>query len=246
MSIVEHELDGEEEEGADDDEHGADRERDVEVDVELLVDRQRERLRDALERAGEHDRRAELADPARERERPAGAEPTGCQRQGDAEERSSGAGAERAGGAGEGRVDRLERRDRGAEVERAGDEHDREDDGELGERRVESPSDVQRPAEQAVATESREQSDPGDRRRQHERQLDRASRAATWPRTERDPIRYAAGVPISRISAIRDQCRLQRHDERVDRGRVVRARRAAVRAGCRGRSRRSAGGGTRA
>ena len=57
-----HQLDGEEDGGADDDELGADRERDVEVDVELLVDRERECLRDALERAGEHDRRAELAD----------------------------------------------------------------------------------------------------------------------------------------------------------------------------------------
>ena len=55
--------------GADDHEQGADRERRVEVDVELLVDGERERLRHALERAGEHDRRAELADPARERER---------------------------------------------------------------------------------------------------------------------------------------------------------------------------------
>ena len=52
----------------------------VEVDVELLVDRERERLRDALERAGEHDRGAELAEPSREGERSAGAEPAARER----------------------------------------------------------------------------------------------------------------------------------------------------------------------
>ena len=56
----------------DDDEPGADREGRVEVDVELLVDREGERLGDALQRAGEHDRGAELADAAGERQRRAG------------------------------------------------------------------------------------------------------------------------------------------------------------------------------
>ena len=60
------ELDGRSRSHADDDQRGADRERRVEIDVELLVDRERERLGDALQRAGEHDRRAELAEPARE------------------------------------------------------------------------------------------------------------------------------------------------------------------------------------
>ena len=46
----------------------------MEVDVELLVDGERERLRDALQAAGEHDRRAELAEATRERERLAGGE----------------------------------------------------------------------------------------------------------------------------------------------------------------------------
>ena len=57
------------------DELGADRERDVEGDVELLVDGERKGLRHALKRAGEHDRGAELADPAREAERPAAPSP---------------------------------------------------------------------------------------------------------------------------------------------------------------------------
>ena len=59
------------------DELGADRESRVEVDVELLVDRERERLGDALERSGEHDGRAELPEPARECERGARTEATG-------------------------------------------------------------------------------------------------------------------------------------------------------------------------
>ena len=78
----------EEEQGsADDDEHGADRERGVEVDVELLVDRERERLGHALQRAREHDRRAELAEPARKRQSGTGAEPAGGERERDAGER---------------------------------------------------------------------------------------------------------------------------------------------------------------
>src|SRR6266550_2036792 len=50
-------------------------ERDVERARELGVDRERQGLRDALERPGEHDRRAELAQAARERKRETGAEP---------------------------------------------------------------------------------------------------------------------------------------------------------------------------
>ena len=65
------------------DEFGADRERDLEVDVELLVDRERERLGHALERAGEHDRRPKLADSACERERPAAAEASSRERKRD-------------------------------------------------------------------------------------------------------------------------------------------------------------------
>ncbi len=54
---------------ADDDEQAAHRERHVEVvGVELGVDRERQRLREALQAAREHDRRAELAEAARERE----------------------------------------------------------------------------------------------------------------------------------------------------------------------------------
>ena len=61
-------LGGEEDHRADRDQQGADREREVEVEVERLVDRQRERLGDAAQAAGEHERRAELADPAGEGE----------------------------------------------------------------------------------------------------------------------------------------------------------------------------------
>ena len=78
---------------ADEHEQGADREGDVEVLVELRVDRERQRLGDALQAAGEHDRRAELAEPAREarassrrrgRPRRAGARRAGTSRAGPA------------------------------------------------------------------------------------------------------------------------------------------------------------------
>ena len=48
--------------------------------LELVVDRERQRLRPALEAAGEHDRRAELAEPAREADRLAGGEPAAGER----------------------------------------------------------------------------------------------------------------------------------------------------------------------
>ena len=56
-------------------EQDADRERDVEVRVELLVDAEREGLRLAAHVAGEDDRRPELPDAAGEREHPPGEQP---------------------------------------------------------------------------------------------------------------------------------------------------------------------------
>src|SRR5205085_9660177 len=54
------ELQRDEQNGADDDEEAADRERRVEVLLELRVDGKRQRLRHPLQAAGEYDRRAEL------------------------------------------------------------------------------------------------------------------------------------------------------------------------------------------
>ena len=118
-----------EEDDADEDEHAAHRERRVEVRVELGVDRERQRLRHLLQAAGEHDRRAELAEPARERQREPGDQPAARERQHDAEERARRAGAERPRGGGEVRVGRLERGDRLADVERARDVRDGDRDG---------------------------------------------------------------------------------------------------------------------
>ena len=66
----------------------------VEVHVELGVDRERQGLRDALQAAREHDRRSELPQPAREREREAGDQPAAGERQHYPEEGAHGAGAE--------------------------------------------------------------------------------------------------------------------------------------------------------
>ena len=49
--------------------------------LELVVDRERKRLGPALQAAGEHDRRAELAEPARQAERLAGDEAAARERQ---------------------------------------------------------------------------------------------------------------------------------------------------------------------
>ena len=104
--------------------------------LERVVDRQRHRLGDALQATREHDRGAELADPPRERQRRAGAQAAGAERQGDAPERAPRAGAEGPRRQDQVLVEGLERRDRLAQVERAGHEDDRQDHRELREREV--------------------------------------------------------------------------------------------------------------
>ena len=121
-------LDGDQHGGADDDEQGADRERDVEVELEVLVDQQRQRLRDAAQVSGEHDRRPELADAASERQRGAGGEARLGERDADADERAQRARAVHARGVQHVAIERLERGDGLAQEERAGDEADRHHD----------------------------------------------------------------------------------------------------------------------
>ena len=109
---------------------------------------------------GEDDRRAELADPAREGEHPAGDQAAGGERERDAAEACApGDGAERARGVGQRRVDGLERGDRLAQVERRGDERDRDHHRPLGERQ-DDPGVLQRAAEQPAGAERRQQPDP--------------------------------------------------------------------------------------
>ena len=179
------------------------------------VDGERQRLRHALEAAGEHDRRAELAEAARERERRSRGE-TACAR---AASRS--ATNVRAGLAPSVRdastsdlVDRLEGGDRLADVQRARDEGDGEDDRGLRERDLE-PERLECRTEQADASERGEQPDTGNRGRQHERQLhqrdrQRAAReTAAWQGGTRSACRRA------RISACAISGRLEADDERV-------------------------------
>src|ERR671930_432488 len=80
------------------DQHRGQRQRVLEVAREALVDRERGGLRDALERAGEHQRGAELSERAAERERAAGDEPGRGGRDRDAHERPRLGGSERARG----------------------------------------------------------------------------------------------------------------------------------------------------
>ena len=121
-------LDRQQQRGRDGDEHGRQRERAGEVGREALVDRQRHGLRDAAERAREHQRRAELAERAAPRQREAGEQARAGGRDRDAQERARLAGAERARGVEPGPVDRLEGGLRLAQVERRGDERQRDDD----------------------------------------------------------------------------------------------------------------------
>ena len=186
----------------------------VKLEVELLVDRERERLRDALERAGEHDRRAELAQAPGEGERGAGPEAALGEREHDAEEDAAGAGAERAGRCRERRIDALERSDRRAEEERARDEGHRQDHRDLREGDVE-PERVERPAEQPCTPERNQQADAGNCRRQHERQLDERDEDVTdGPAAARDPVRR--GRSEAEDQRHRDGVGLGGHADRVE------------------------------
>src|SRR5439155_10943882 len=146
------ELQGDEEKCANGDEERADRKSRVEVLFELRVDRERQRLRHSLQAAGEDDRRAELAEPAGKCQRRGGAEPSGCERQRNAQKYASRSRTESPGRVDECPVDRLERRDRPPEVERALDEGDCQDDSCLGERDLDAEG-MQLAAEEAGAAE---------------------------------------------------------------------------------------------
>src|SRR5581483_11798055 len=200
----------------------AHRERLREVDVELRVDRERQRLRHALQAAREHDRRPELADPARERERRAGAEPAGGERERDSQERTAGACAEGTGGRQQRRVDRLEGGDRRTQVERPGDERHREHDRRLREADLQAER-VERPAEQSQPAERGEQADARDRRREDERELaERDDQGAAAKPAGREQVR--GGRADQKRERERDPVRLRGHRERVEDDAVVEPR----------------------
>ena len=133
--------------------------------------------------------------------------------------RSGGAGAERAGRVGQCRVDDLEGRDRGADVERAGDEGDASTTATCGEgdRRCRARSACRRAGRSG-------------RRRRGARCLrpPAAARAAARPRHEQRrgastrfvAIQYAVGVPKRRIKTIEIAFVSSVTTNRVDRGRV--------------------------
>ena len=188
-----HQLEHDQERGADDHEQRPECDRRVEVDCERAVDRERQGLRDALQTAREHDRRAELAEAARERQRLAGREAAASERQHDPEERPPRSGTQGPRSGHQVRVDSLERRNRLPDVERARHKRHRQDDRRLRERDA-------RP-EQARAAEEGEQSQPGHCGRQHERQLD-----------ERDRKRAPAEAPSREQVGER---RPEDHDQRL-------------------------------
>src|SRR5205085_10926691 len=81
-----NELEGEQEHGAEADEERADRQRGIEVDLELGVDGERESLRDPLEAAGEEQRGPELAQPSGQGQCRGSAESGGGERERDTRE----------------------------------------------------------------------------------------------------------------------------------------------------------------
>ena len=117
----------------------------------------------------------------------------------DAQHPSQRARAERAGDIEQRPVDALERGDRAAQIERAGDEQDRHHDRRLREREID-PEHAERVPEQPQTTERDQQPEPGDGRRHHQRQLDQRDHEAAAAKARR-PMMYANGVPSAIISA---------------------------------------------
>ena len=212
-------LDCQQDHGAHEDEQCADRQGEVEVDLELGVDRQRQRLRDALEAAGEHDRRAELPDPAGEGERRTGAEAAERERQRDAEEDAGRRCAECARCVDQVLVERLEGGDSLPDIERARDEGHGHHDCHLRERDLE-PEPADGRAQETDAAEGGEQADACDRRWQYERQLDEGQGKAPAP--EAPPADQVGGRrPEQQDQCHRDRVRLQRDDQRVPHHRIA-------------------------
>ena len=164
-------LRAEEDRGAEDYQQHTDGYGLVEVRLEQRVDRQREGLGRALEASREQNRGAEFSDAPGKRHGGSGAEAGSCQRDGDGEHPPQAARAERPGNVEKGRVNPFERGQRAAEIERAGDEQDRQHDGGLAEGEVdaEPPQGV---PEQAKAAERDQQREAGHSGRHHKRQLD--------------------------------------------------------------------------
>ncbi len=152
---------------------GRRRDRCVEVTaLELRVHDERQRLRPALDVAGEHDRGAELAKCARPaHDRPGRQGRTGeCSR--DPAEHVALGGAIDAGGVLDVPVHARDARPGGTDEERGRDEglgedhgHGREWDGD--------PGDLQRTADQSFPAEDEQQRQPGHGRWQHDRQVHR-------------------------------------------------------------------------
>src|SRR5581483_7844228 len=170
------------------------------------------RLGHALEAAGEHDRRAELADAAGEGERGAGREAAARKGQRDPDERACRAGAERARGVEQRAVERFERRDRLAEVEGARDVGDGDHHGRLREAHADAEG-VEGAAEEAEAPEGGEERDPRDRGREHERELHERDHQLAAAEPTREEVR--GGGADGKDQRLRDRARLQRDDDGV-------------------------------
>src|SRR5207244_6282375 len=104
---------------AEENELGADRERGVEVHLELGVDGQGESLGHALQAAGKQERRPEFAEPSGQRERRRGAESSGREWESDPSEDAKWPSSERSRGVEQRTVDAFEARDRCPQGERA-------------------------------------------------------------------------------------------------------------------------------
>ena len=188
------------------DRHQHDRQalRRAQVRFERRVDGQRQRLRSPAHVAGEHQRRAELAERARPAHRRAARQAGPGDGDGDGEEEARRRRAQRARHQHQIGIEAAEGRDGRLEIEGRGHERLREDDRRARERQAD-PRRRQRGAEQAAAPEGEQQRHARDRGRQHDRQLDDgledAPDSAGAASAVRRAISQASGVPHATITS---------------------------------------------
>ena len=170
-------------------------------------------MRHPLQAAGEDDRRAELAEPAGERERGGGAQPPTASGSATRAKTRHGPAPSVRAAATRVRIDAFEGGDRPAKVEGALHERDGEHDGRLREADL-NPERVELVAEEPGAPERGEERDACNRRRQHERQLDQRDHGApAGKRRRREQVRRRRSD--QQHGSVGDRTRLEADDEGV-------------------------------
>ena len=199
--------------------HRRERQRAVEVGREEVEDRQRHRLRDALEAS----RRTSASRRTRRAPGPSASAEPGCEpghRGGDRRPARTSAPRRRPSvreASSRVRSTRLEGGLRLAHVERRGDEGQRDDDAGRLEHELD-PGVVERSAERARSAERRQQRDAGHGGREHERQLDQRDHQRAAAEARASPAARRPACRPTRMISERGQWSSRRLSQSASRG----------------------------